>query len=113
MTRARAPHAYVAVVVVTAAQLLALRLIGDTRCSLTWLGVTAGLIVLLGFGSRAAWWLLLLTNAVAVLGAAAVAVTGGAGTTDWGDVAALVLGSGTLVALLGSPSMRAHLRRGG
>jgi hypothetical protein len=110
MIRSRSSQIYTAFVVVTATQLLALWLIGDSRFSLVWLGATAALIVLLAFRSRTAWWLLLLMNAWGVVAAVAIALAGGEGATSWGDAVALVLGSGALVALLASPAMRAHLR---
>lgn len=126
--------AYLLFAVVGFVQLGVLLLIGETRIDKGGLLVLIVLVAWLGRRSRAAWllfvianlWLLLATIGIS-LGSStqtltsvsstgsrvthAITTTPAGGGVIWGDVLAIVLGSGLLLAILLSPSMRTWVRR--
>ena len=91
-------------------ELAALLLLGETTMTPVAVVVIAVLVLWLGRGSRAAWWLFVAANTLALLGTLLMAFassTGGSGgSTDWGNVAVICTGSVVLLGVLFSPAMR-------
>lgn len=109
MRRLWSRRGYWTFVVIGCTQLAALVAIGDSTITLTGILPAAALVIWLGFGSRAAWFLLVLLNAAVVLVTLAVAFSSplDGGGVLWGDVITLVVGSALLLAVLMSPALRA------
>jgi hypothetical protein len=101
--------AYLLFVLVGAAQLGALVLIGDSQIRKGGLLLMVLLVVWLGRHSRTAWWLFTIGNGALLL-FGAIGIAGGGGHVLWGDVIALLLGSALLLAILLSRGMRAWVR---
>ena len=108
MQRLRAHPGYAATVALSFLQPLLLLLAGDLRPTRLPLGIAVYAFALLRLarGSRAAWLLLLVLNALPV--AAAVAVAGEPSAWGSGIPVMLLTGASLLAALL-SPSMRRDL----
>ena len=100
--------AYLLFVVVEAAQLSALAVIGDTRFNRGGIVLMVALACWLGRRSRVAWWLLVVGNGVSLLLSASLLAAGG--HVMWGNAIALTLGSATLVLILTSRPMRRWIK---
>ena len=100
--------AYVLFVIVGAAQLGALAVIGDTRFSRGGIVLMIVLAAWLGFRSRVAWWLFVVGNAWLLLASAPLLASGG--HVIWGNAITLAMGSALLLAILLSRPMRVWVR---
>jgi hypothetical protein len=110
-------RAYWLFVVVGFSQLAALVLIGHSTIALKGVAVVCALVIWLGRGSSAAWWLFVVGNAAQLLVALSVVLASSSGSSfgtgiDWADVIAIIEGSSALLAILLSGGMRSALRRG-
>ena len=107
MSRERS--AYLLFVIVGAAQLSALAVVGDTRFNKGGIVLMVALAAWLGFRSRVARWLFVVGNAWLLL--ASVPLLASAGHVIWGNAIALALGSALQLAILLSRPMRAWVKR--
>jgi hypothetical protein len=106
MSRER--FAYLLFLVVGAAQLGALAVIGDTRFSKGGIVLMVGLAAWLGRRSHLVWWLFVAGNVWLLLASAPLLALGG--HVNWANAIALVLGSVVLLAILSSRPMRRWVR---
>jgi hypothetical protein len=96
--------AYLLFVIVGAAELSALAVIGDTRFNKGGIVLVVVLALWLGRRSRVAWWLFVAGNALPLLASALLMASGG--HVMWGNAIVLSLGSALLLAILTSRPMR-------
>ncbi len=94
--------------VVAAAQLGALVVIGDTRFSKGGIVLMVVLAAWLGRRSRVAWWLFVVGNAYLLLASAPLLALGG--HVIWANAIALALGSALQLAILLSRPVRGWVR---
>lgn len=87
------------------AELLVLWLIGDSTISGASAIVITCLVLLLGLGSWAAWWILAIANGVVLLTSIPILLASG-GHALWGNVITLLVGSAIELALLMRPDLR-------
>ena len=96
------------------AELGALVAIGETTMSLRAAVIIGVMVLWLGRGSRAAWWVFVIANALALVMTSSLVVGSSSGpgrsSTAWGNVAVLSVGSVALLAILLSPTMRESRR---
>ncbi len=112
MSGLRVSRVYCVFVGIGLSELAALLLVGEGQITPKGLIPLFALVLWLGFGSRAARWLLVLINAWVMVGTLALALgssSGGSGAdTLWGNVIVVLAGSTALLATLLSSAMRVH-----